>query len=71
MDTFKKTEYSPIYKVFTEVFNRQNSTFHSCNYRSSRPEVFCKILKVFLIILQNLQENTCARVSLLIKLQAL
>ena len=30
-------------------------------YRSSRPEVFCK--KVLLEILQNSQENTCARVS--------
>ena len=35
--------------------------------RSSRPEVFCK--KVFLGISQNSQENTCARVSFLIKLQ--
>ena len=33
------------------------------------PEVFCK-KKVFLEILQNSQENTCARVSFLIKLQA-
>ena len=36
--------------------------------RSSRPEVFCK--KVFLKISQNSQENTCTRVSFLIKLQA-
>ena len=43
MGTFKKTEYSPICKVFTGVFfNRQNSTFHFSNYKSSRPEVFCK-----------------------------
>ena len=35
--------------------------------RSSRPEVFCK--KKFLEILQNSQENTCPRVSFLIKLQ--
>ena len=35
--------------------------------RSSLREVFCK--KVFLKISQNLQENTCARVSFLIKLQ--
>ena len=34
-------------------------------YRSSRPEVFCK--KVFLKFSQNSQENTCARVSFLIK----
>ena len=64
MDTFKKTEYSPIDKVFTEDFNRQNSTFHSSNYRSRCPEVF-------LIVSQNLQENICARVSFSIKLQAL
>ena len=36
--------------------------------RSSRPEVFCK--KVLLKISQNSQENTCAKVSFLIKLQA-
>ena len=36
--------------------------------RSSHPDVFCK--KVFLEISQNSQENTCARVSFLIKLQA-
>ena len=38
------------------------------------PEVFyekCSMKKVFLEILQNSQENTCARVSFLIKLQAL
>ena len=34
------------------------------------PEVFCK-KKVFLDISQNSQENTCARVSFSIKLQAL
>ena len=39
-------------------------------YRSSRPEVFCK-KKVFLEILQNSQENTCIRVSFLIKFPAL
>ena len=37
--------------------------------RSSHPEVFCK--KVFLKILQNSQENTCTRVTFLIKLKAL
>ena len=36
--------------------------------RSSRPEVFCK--KVLLKISQNSQDNTCVRVSFLIKLQA-
>ena len=38
-------------------------------FRSSRPDVFCK--RVLLKILQNLQENACLRVSLLIKLDAL
>ena len=37
--------------------------------RCSCPEVFCK--KVFIKISQNLQENTCARDSFLIKLQFL
>ena len=36
--------------------------------RSSQPGMFCK--KVFLEISQNSQENTCTRVSFLIKLQA-
>ena len=31
----------------------------------------CSVIKVFLKILQNSQENTCARVSFLIKLQTL
>ena len=30
----------------------------------------CSVKKVFLEVLQNLQENICARVSILIKLQA-
>ena len=36
--------------------------------KSSRPDAFCK--NVFLEISQNSQENTCARVSFLMKLQA-
>ena len=42
--------------------------FVTHSFRSSRPEVFCK--KVFLEISQNSEENNCARVSFLIKLQA-
>ena len=38
------------------------------NKRNSCPEVFCK--KVLLEISQNPQENTCARVPFLIKMQA-
>ena len=43
------------------------STLDVLPYRSSRPEVFYK--KVFLEISQHLQENTCARLSFLIRLQ--
>ena len=48
-------------------FNYASKTFFLIHhlYRSSRPEVFCK--KGFL---RNSQENTCDRVSFLIKLQA-
>ena len=41
---------------------------YSVKLRSSRQEVLCK--KVFLEISQGSQENTCGRVSFLIKLQA-
>ena len=42
------------------------------NSRSSRLEVFCsKVSIVFLESLQNSPENTCVRISFLIKLQAL
>ena len=47
------------------------SRMHLCNIvsnRSSRLDVFVE--KVFLKILQNSQENTCTKVSFLIKLQA-
>ena len=37
MGTFKKTDYTPICKVFPEVFfYRQNSTFHSSHSFSSK-----------------------------------
>ena len=42
------------------TFSRPNRSSHQT----------CSLKKVFLEILQNLQENTCARVSFLIKLQA-
>ena len=47
--------------------HRITTEFHKIKEQPS--EVFCKI-KVFLKILQNSQENTYARVSFLIKLQA-
>ena len=42
-------------------------TLHITIWRSSRQEVYCK--RVFLEFSQNSQENTCATVSFLIKLQ--
>ena len=58
--------------VIANIFRIQAYDSKMCGYfcigRNSRPEVFCK--KVFLEILQNSQESTCARVSFLIKLQA-
>ena len=41
--------------------NRGVFTTFSDIYRSSHPEVFCK--KLFLKMLQNSQENTCAEVT--------
>ena len=38
------------------------------SFRSSHPDVFCE--KMFLEISRNSEENTCATVSFLIKLQA-
>ena len=43
---------------------------NSCFYEKQSPEVFYK-KQVFLEISQNSQENTCAKVSFLLKLQAL
>ena len=69
-----------LFKIkFTSVTNWGNQTIVKDIYivlilwqldlmRSSRPEVFC--IKVVLKISQNSQQNTCVRVSLLIKLQA-
>ena len=51
--------------LLTKTCNKLISLFSWKKDRSSRPEVFYK--KVFLKIWQNSQENTCARVSLLIK----
>ena len=54
-------------KLFFKKNWSRNHIFTHC--RSSCWEVFCK--KLFLEICQNLQENTCGRVSFSIKLQAL
>ena len=49
----------------------QNVETAICKCSSEAVAQRCSVKKVFLIeILQNLQENTCARVSLLMKLQA-
>ena len=70
-----------VYKIAKIVFNNRYLGIINLIYffiymyiyiyilvRSNRPVVFCK--KVFLNILQNSKENTCARASFLIKLQA-
>ena len=70
-----------VYKIAKIVFNNRYLGIINLIYffiyiyiyiyipvRSNRPEVFCK--KVFLNILQNSKESTCARASFLIKLQA-
>ena len=44
-------------------------SIYQSHFRRSRPEVFCK--KMFLEISHNSQENTCSRVSFLLKLQVL
>ena len=52
-------------------FNFEFLWYLEWNWESTQkqpPELFCK--KVFLEITQNSQQNTCARVSFLIKLQA-
>ena len=63
--------------IFVMLVHSPQTTFHRkiiYNFvwiylgKSSRSDVFCK--KVFLGISQNSQENTCARASFLIKLQA-
>ena len=61
-------------KLFEGPETNSNNTFEIfaeylpfLEYRSSHQR--CSIKKVFLKILQNSQENTCARVSFLIKLQ--
>ena len=51
-----------------EPLEYTNNSYLEQKYKSSRPEVLCK--QVFLEIFQNSHENTCARVSFLIRLQA-
>ena len=53
---------------FRDTIRTKSDVYDWPFLRSSRPEVFCK--KVLLQISQNSQENICARVSLLIELQA-
>ena len=70
MDTFKKTEYNPICKVFTEVFLIARIP-HSTILITEAVVQRCSVKKVFLKISQNSQKNMCARTSFLINLQAL
>ena len=59
------TQIVEVLKVFWSLSDNTKSVIFQ--YRGSRPEVFCKrgVLRNF----ANTQENTCVRVSFLIKLQ--
>ena len=62
MGTFKKIEYNPICKVFTEVFLIARIP-HFTVLITEVVVQRCSVKKVFLKISQNLQESTCARAS--------
>ena len=57
------------FRYFTIIYTNNYAKFHSLDkvYESSHQR--CSIKKVFLKNSQNSQENTCAKVSFLIKLQ--
>ena len=57
-----------VVRIFYSKLNSSRNSRASSRFRSSRPGRSVK--KVFLKISQNSQENTCARVSFLIKLRA-
>ena len=70
----KKSSMKPI-SLLNEAFARFQIPFQKheirCNIMITEAVVQrCSVKKVFLEILQNSQENTCARVSFLIMLQA-
>ena len=55
--------------VKPQKYRNNRKKFERVTDGSSRPEVFCKKGVLFLEISQDSQENTCARVYFLIKLQ--
>ena len=57
-----------IKNIFHSLWSALSTIILEQKWQKQPPEMFCK--KVFLQISQNSQENTCARVSFLIKLQA-
>ena len=64
----QETCFQCFYGVIVKISFFRTIEFIYAKSRSRRPEVFCK--KVILKISQNFQENTCARVSFLIKLRS-
>ena len=70
MGKFKKTEYNPICKVFTEIFLIPKIP-HSTILITEAVVQRCSVKKVFLKISQNSQGNTCARVYFWNKLAGL
>ena len=62
-----KTQNATAYSYHSSHFNSKQGSFIFLLFAAIQR---CSVKKMFLEISQNLQENTCARVSFLIKLQA-
>ena len=65
-DLVKKTGRSEVYNKILTINNTSRNEVEHTKATVQR----CSVKKVFLEISQNSQENTCARASFLIKLQA-
>ena len=72
-DKLKNTVYRDVYRTMSNIYDEdfcKNSSTTINVGQGSQAARGCSIRKVFLKISQNSQENTCDRVSFLIKLQA-
>ena len=63
--SYKKSIFE--WRAFLKSMLKWNRKIYMVKFKSSRPG--CSLKKVYLKVLQNSLENTCARVSFLIKLQ--
>ena len=59
--------FNPFFAFYNKTLPAGNSYVMSNNLKSNHQR--CSVKKLFLEISQNSQENTCTRVSFLIKLQ--